>query len=224
DRIRRERRGCGRMGVLERDAPRPRGPGSHGAARRQRAARRGSRLCDRRVALHRLRARGLSHGERLAAAARVADHAARVGAPDVRPRPDDQRRAARAAHGLDHRCRACAAGGPHRGALGQHALCTAGAPAARPDAALWARDGGPGGTALALAVNYFITYGSGPESPGGGASGMDAGAAVLTTMVLGVALAQLAAPPLMRLAVRAGPAPLTPAPARPELTANAPVD
>src|SRR5205809_509111 len=81
-----------------------------------------------------------------------------------------------------------------------------------------------GGTALALAVNYFITYGSGPESPGGGASGMDAGAAVLTTMVLGVALAQLAAPPLMRLAVRAGPAPLTPAPARPELTANAPGD
>src|SRR5437763_1945431 len=81
-----------------------------------------------------------------------------------------------------------------------------------------------GGTALALAVNYFITYGSGPESPGGGASGMDAGAAVLTTMVLGVALAQLAAPPLMRLAVRAGPAPLPPPPGRPELTANAPVD
>src|SRR2546430_439434 len=81
-----------------------------------------------------------------------------------------------------------------------------------------------GGTALALAVNYFITFGSGPESPGGGASGRDAGAAVLTTMVLGVALAQFAAPPLMRLAVRAGPAPLTPAPARPELTANAPVD
>src|SRR5207302_1075712 len=43
------------------------------------------------------------------------------------------------------RCRACAAGAPHRRALGQHALCTAGAPAARPDAALWARDGGPGG-------------------------------------------------------------------------------
>src|SRR5438874_3921057 len=145
DRIRRERRGSGRMGVLERDAPRPRGPGSHGAARRQRAARRGSRLCDRRVALHRLRARGLSHGERLAAAGRVGDRAARVGAPDVRPRPDHQRRAARAAHGLDHRCRACAAGAPHRRALGQHALCTAGAPAARPDAALWARDGGPGG-------------------------------------------------------------------------------
>src|SRR6266566_2350216 len=81
-----------------------------------------------------------------------------------------------------------------------------------------------GGTALALAVNYFITSGSGPESPGGGASGRDAGAAVLTTIVLGVALAQFAAPPLMRLAVRAGPAPLTPAPARPELTANAPVD
>ena len=53
---------------------------------------------------------------------------------------------------------------------------------------------------------------------------MDAGAAVLTTMVLGVALAQVAAPPLMRLALRAGPAPLTPALARPELTTNAPVD
>jgi len=87
-----------------------------------------------------------------------------------------------------------------------------------------------GGTALALAVNYFIMYGRGPESPsvgaapGGGVSGMDAGAAVLTTMVLGVALAQVAAPPLMRLALRAGPAPLTPALARPELTTNAPVD
>jgi len=87
-----------------------------------------------------------------------------------------------------------------------------------------------GGTALALAVNYFIMYGRGPESPGvgaapgGGVSGMDAGAAVLTTMVLGVALAQFAAPPLMRLALRAGPARLTPALARAELTTNAPVD
>src|SRR2546427_3444216 len=72
-----------------------------------------------------------------------------------------------------------------------------------------------GGTALALAVNYFITYGSGPESPGGGASGMDAGAAVLTTMVLGVALAQLAAPPLMRLPGRPGAAPASPPPPPP---------
>src|SRR5947208_34172 len=123
DRIRRERRGSGRMGVLERDAPRPRGPGSHGAARRQRAARRGSRLCDRRVALHRLRARGLSHGERLAAAARVADHAARVGAPDVRPRPDHQRRAARGARGagaVDTRPRAPRAYGQCAGGLTEH--------------------------------------------------------------------------------------------------------
>jgi hypothetical protein len=86
-----------------------------------------------------------------------------------------------------------------------------------------------GGTALALAVNYFLMYGRGPENPGagaaaGGAGGVDAGVAVVTTMVLGVVLAQVAAPPLMRLAVRAGPAPLTRAPARPELTANAPVD
>ena len=74
-----------------------------------------------------------------------------------------------------------------------------------------------GGAALALAVNYFLMY-------GGRAENMNAGAAMLTTLVPGVVLAHLAAPPLMRLAVRAGPAPLTPAPARPELTANAPVD
>src|SRR6266480_4597935 len=72
-----------------------------------------------------------------------------------------------------------------------------------------------GGAALALALNYFLMYGVRAEST-------DAGVAVLTTLVLGVVLAQFAAPPLMRLAVRAGPAPLTPAPARPELTTNAP--
>jgi hypothetical protein len=85
-----------------------------------------------------------------------------------------------------------------------------------------------GGTALALAVNYFIMYGGRSETPpaggAGAVSGWDAGVAVLTTMVLGVALAQLAAPPLMRLALRGGPARLTPAPARPELTTHAPVD
>src|SRR2546427_2960529 len=78
-----------------------------------------------------------------------------------------------------------------------------------------------GGTALALAVNYFITSGSGPESPGGGASGRDAGAAVLTTMVLGVALAQFAAPPLMRLPLGRGAAPLAPPPPRPPAAAHA---
>ncbi len=73
------------------------------------------------------------------------------------------------------------------------------------------------GAALALALNYFLMYSGQAEST-------DAGVAVLTTLVLGVVLAQFAAPPLMRLAVRAGPAPLTPAPARPELTTNAPAD
>ena len=53
-----------------------------------------------------------------------------------------------------------------------------------------------GGTALALAVNYFLMYGGRAET------GPDAGAAVLTTMVLGVALALFTAPPLMRLAAR----------------------
>src|SRR5205823_1889786 len=68
-----------------------------------------------------------------------------------------------------------------------------------------------------LPINYFLMYSGQAEST-------DAGVAVLTTLVLGVVLAQFAAPPLMRLAVRAGPAPLTPAPARPELTTNAPAD
>lgn len=47
-----------------------------------------------------------------------------------------------------------------------------------------------GGVALALGVNFYITY-------GGAAAG-----AVVTTIVLGVALAQLAAPPLMLRALR----------------------
>jgi len=78
-----------------------------------------------------------------------------------------------------------------------------------------------GGAAIAMGVNFFITYGS----DGTGASG-----ALLTTIVLGVAAAQLAAPPLMLLAFRttaaspAAPAPLTPAAAPAELSANAPAD
>jgi hypothetical protein len=53
---------------------------------------------------------------------------------------------------------------------------------------------------------------------------------LLTTIVLGVAAAQLAAPPLMVLALRttaaspAAPAPLTPAAAPAELSGNAPAD
>jgi hypothetical protein len=78
-----------------------------------------------------------------------------------------------------------------------------------------------GGAAIAMGLNFFITYGS----DGTGASG-----ALLTTIVLGVAAAQLAAPPLMVLALRttaaspAAPAPLTPAAAPAELSANAPAD
>src|SRR6266516_2365749 len=85
-----------------------------------------------------------------------------------------------------------------------------------------------GGTALALGINYFLMYGGRPDTPGGGigstggAAGAgcagDAAGAVLTTIVLGIALAQLAAPTLMQLASRAVAAPLTPATVSPELT------
>jgi hypothetical protein len=72
-----------------------------------------------------------------------------------------------------------------------------------------------GGAAVALALNFFIIYGG----PGG---------AVLTTIVLGVVMAQLMAPPLMALALRAGSggptAPLTQPAQRPELSANAPAE
>jgi hypothetical protein len=75
-----------------------------------------------------------------------------------------------------------------------------------------------GGAAIAMGLNFFITYGS---------EGTGASSALLTTIVLGVAAAQLAAPPLMTLALRttaaspAAPAPLTPAAAPAELSANA---
>jgi hypothetical protein len=53
-----------------------------------------------------------------------------------------------------------------------------------------------GGVALALGINFHITYGH--ATPGG---------IVLTTVVLGMALAQLAAPRLMARALRAEPHP-----------------
>src|SRR2546429_546137 len=68
-----------------------------------------------------------------------------------------------------------------------------------------------GATALALGVNFFMMY-------GGHAAGVGGGAAVLATVVGGVAVAQLAAPALLTLALRAGPAPLTPAPETAELS------
>ena len=75
-----------------------------------------------------------------------------------------------------------------------------------------------GGAAIAMGLNFLMTYG------GVGGRG------VLTTVVLGVATAQLVAPPLMGLALRstiaspAAPAPLTPIAAPAELGANAPAD
>src|SRR5207244_2806349 len=78
-----------------------------------------------------------------------------------------------------------------------------------------------GGAAIALGLNFCIAYGGEPS----GASG-----ALLTTIVLGVAVAQFAAPPLMALALRTrvaspvAPAPLTPAAAPAELSANATAD
>ncbi len=64
-------------------------------------------------------------------------------------------------------------------------------------------------TAIALGANFLVLAGG---------AGSGTGGAMLTTIVLGVAAAQLVAPPLMKLA------PLTPAAAVPELSANAPVE
>src|SRR2546426_1679669 len=76
-----------------------------------------------------------------------------------------------------------------------------------------------GAVAIAMGLSFLITYGDGGT-----------GGALLSTVVLGVAAAQLAARPLMTLALRttpgsrAAPAPLTPAAAPAELSANAPAD
>src|SRR6266516_4031740 len=103
----------------------------------------------------------------------------------------------------------------------------------RPARHPWRRDrehrgGGGGGGRLALGITYSPLTGGRPDPPGGGigstggaggAGGAgDAAGAVLTTIVLGIALAQLAAPTLMQLASRAVAAPLTPATVSPELT------
>ena len=71
---------------------------------------------------------------------------------------------------------------------------------------------GQGATALALGSSFFMMY-------AGRATGV-AGAAVLATVVGGVAVTQLAAPALLTLALRAGggPAPLTPAAETAELS------
>jgi len=72
-----------------------------------------------------------------------------------------------------------------------------------------------GATALALGFDVFIMYGR----HGAGGAG---GAALLTTVVVGVAAAQLAAPSLVTLAIQV--APLTRAPGTPDLNHNAPAE
>ena len=78
-----------------------------------------------------------------------------------------------------------------------------------------------GGAAIALGLNFCIAYGGEPSSASG---------ALLTTIVLGVAAAQRAAPPRKAVAHRTtaaspvAPAPLTPAAAPAELSANATAD
>jgi len=69
-----------------------------------------------------------------------------------------------------------------------------------------------GGLAIALGASFLLA--DGPTS--------GTGSPLLTTIVAGVVLAQLAAPPLMRLALR--PAALTVRAPRPELTAESPAD
>ena len=68
-----------------------------------------------------------------------------------------------------------------------------------------------GTTAIALGVTFFMTY-------GGHGTDVAGGAAVLATVVGGVAAAQLAAPTLVTVALRAGPPPLTPAAETAELS------
>jgi len=69
-----------------------------------------------------------------------------------------------------------------------------------------------GGLAIALGASFLLA--DGPTS--------GTGSPLLTTIVVGVVLAQLAAPPLMRLALR--PAALTARARGPELTAESPAD
>jgi uncharacterized membrane protein len=76
-----------------------------------------------------------------------------------------------------------------------------------------------GGAALALGIDFFLTYAREPGSRGVGLGG----AAVLATIILGVALAQLAAPLLTQRALRLPRAALAPAPAV-DLSSGAPAE
>jgi hypothetical protein len=74
-----------------------------------------------------------------------------------------------------------------------------------------------GGVALACGVTFALVYGGlGPATAGAGSGG----GAVLATVVVALAVTDLAAPRLMAVMLRAGPAPLTPRPVPPELSAT----
>jgi len=82
-----------------------------------------------------------------------------------------------------------------------------------------------GGAALALGIDFFLTYAREPGGRGAGPGGAGGagGPAVLATIILGVALAQLVAPLLTQRALRLPRAALAPAPAV-ELSSGAPAD
>jgi hypothetical protein len=78
-----------------------------------------------------------------------------------------------------------------------------------------------GGVALACGLTFALVYGGlGPGAAGAMAGAGSGGGAVLATVVLAVAVTDLAAPGLMGFLLRAGPAPLTPRPVPPELSAT----
>jgi hypothetical protein len=92
-------------------------------------------------------------------------------------------------------------------------------PAVAPDVGLGTL--AQGGVALACGLTFALVYGGlGPGAAGATTGAGGGGGAVLATVVLAVAVTDLAAPRLMAFLLRAGPALLTPRPAPPELSAT----
>ncbi len=92
-------------------------------------------------------------------------------------------------------------------------------PAVAPDVGLGTL--AQGGVALACGLTFALVYGGLGPGPAGATTGAGGGGgAVLATVVLAVAVTDLAAPQLMAFLLRAGPAPLTPRPVPPELSAT----
>jgi len=92
-------------------------------------------------------------------------------------------------------------------------------PAVAPDVGLGTL--AQGGVALACGLTFALVYGGLGPGPAGATTGAGGGGgAVLATVVLAVAVTDLAAPRLMAFLLRAGPAPLTPRPVPPELSAT----